>query len=156
MTVHLRPITFANIVPCLRLRVRQNQRHLVAPNYLSLMQSIHPKAYPMGIYVGEVMVGFLMYGHFHYNGASRWFISRLMVDQHYQRCGYGRRAMQLAIDRLVTRYQAGTIWLSYSPDNRVALKLYHSLGFEPTGEATQGEVVVCLNTSRIQVEEQGA
>ena len=103
----------------------------------------------MGIYADGLLVGFLLYGHFNYNGAARWFISRLMVDQHHQRKGYGREAMQLAIHRLAKEHQATTIWLSYSPDNGVAIKLCDSLGFEPTGEASQGEIVVCLKTTSL-------
>ncbi|MEQ8675184.1 MAG: GNAT family N-acetyltransferase [Aggregatilineales bacterium] len=145
--MRLKPITLKTILPCLRLRVQRNQRHLIAPMYVSLLQSIHPRAYPMGIYANDALVGFLLYGHFHYNGAARWFISRVMVDQHHQRQGYGRQAMQLAIHRLVSEHQAREIWLSYSPDNGVAIKLCDSLGFVPTGEATHGEVVVCLQTT---------
>lgn len=90
------------------------------------------------------MVGFLMYGEFQYRDELRWFVSRLLVDRRYQRRGYGRSAMLAVIERLRTQHGARTVWLSYSPDNAIALKLFHSLGFEPVGEASYGEILVSL------------
>ena len=54
-----------------------------------------------------------------------------MIDKRYQGRGYGRKAMQLALDYMRTFPcgEAENIWLSYEPENEAAKKLYASFGF---------------------------
>ena len=56
---------------------------------------------------------------------------RFMIDKRYQGKGYGKKAMQLALDYIRTFPcgKADTCWLSYEPENEVAKKLYTSFGF---------------------------
>ena len=56
---------------------------------------------------------------------------RFMIDKRYQGKGYGKKAMELALDYIRTFPcgKADICWLSYEPENEVAKKLYASFGF---------------------------
>jgi diamine N-acetyltransferase len=60
-----------------------------------------------------------------------YLIWRLMIDKKYQGKGYGRKALELALDYIRTFPcgKADICWLSYEPENEVAKKLYASFGF---------------------------
>ena len=103
-TVSLRPITPENLDECISLKVADHQKGFVAPNIYSLAEaSVSPTYHPFGIYDADAhyraspaMVGFIMYGL----SNARGFILRLMVDEKFQRRGYGRAAMIEVIRRL--------------------------------------------------------
>lgn len=63
-----------------------------------------------------------------------------MVDGRFQRRGLGRAAM-LALMERIQHERSGPMRISYDPANRAAEALYGSLGFMPTGEILEGEVV---------------
>ena len=54
-----------------------------------------------------------------------------MIDQRYQKKGYGRQALQLALDYIRTcpAGPAAYCWLSFEPENEAARRLYRSCGF---------------------------
>ena len=156
MMLHLQPIDSQNAEAILALSVREEQRGFVASNtdsiieaYIAITHNGH--AFPFGIYDGDVPVGFLMIG---YGVDDCWQdapaiargnynLWRLMIDQKHQGRGYGRAALQLALDFIRTQPcgPAEWIWLSYEPENAVARALYHAFGFEETG-AWDGEEVI--------------
>ena len=76
------------------------------------------------------------------NNYSIW---RLMIDKRYQKRGYGREAIGLALDFIRTWPcgKAEYCEISYEPENEVAAKLYRSLGFVENGE-TDGDVTVAV------------
>ena len=65
----------------------------------------------------------------------------VLIDRRYQRNGYGREALKLAIDfiRTCPCGDAKYCWLSYEPENEVARKLYLSFGFEEKPELCREE-----------------
>jgi diamine N-acetyltransferase len=67
-----------------------------------------------------------------------------MIDARYQHKGYGRVAMEAVISRIRQQESSREIRLSYHPDNTIAAHLYERLGFRPTGELRNGEIVVRL------------
>ena len=78
--------------------------------------------------------------------AGNYNLWRLMIDTTYQGNGYGREAVKLALDFIRT-FPCGNAeycWLSYEPENYVALKLYSSFGFEETGEMDGKELIAVL------------
>ena len=121
-------------------------KHYVASNIYSLAEAYanHASgrfAQPFGIYDGETPVGFLMIGYDivdedddpekQYFLRNSYLLWRLMVDQKYLHMGYGRAAMQLALD-YIRSFPAGPAkycWISYEPENIRAKTLYQSLGF---------------------------
>jgi len=140
VTTVLRPIDGRNWREAIKLDVAPDQRVFVASNVYSIAESkFEPEAVPMGIYAGDTMVGFLMFG---VSGDEMW-VWRLMIDHRHQRRGYGRAAMSALVDDLHAMGHQ-EIFVSYEPENAVAAQLYASLGFEDTGRIEDGEIVVRL------------
>ena len=155
----LEKIDTKNVWALTRLRVCPEQEDFVAPNDLSIIEAYATLAeggyaLPMGIYDRDTPVGFLMIGYdspspeaspaFLANGAySVW---RLMIDREHQHKGYGRQALQLALDfiRTFPCGPAAVCYLSYEPENTAAKALYVSFGFHENGERDGTEVVAVL------------
>ena len=163
--LHLEKLDHKNIWDIVNLKVFKSQKGFVAPNWASIVQAYSiwdtdTVAFPFGIYNGKKPVGFLMIG-FNESDADRdpvegyeppkiydnnYTIWRLMIDKKYQKKGYGRETMILAIDFIKTwpcgkaKYCA----VSYEPENEVARKLYRSMGFEENGEMDGDEIVAVL------------
>ncbi len=145
VSVMLKPITRANWETAVRLKVADDQKMFVAPNVYSLAEAAYePNMFPHGIYDGEVMVGFLMYGYEEFNGYKLWDVLRLMVGHMHQRKGYGRAAMAAIIDYLHHETDADGVVISYVPENVAAAKLYASLGFVGDGAMIEDEILLRL------------
>ena len=131
--VSLRPITKENFNECISLKVAEHQKELVATNVYSLAEAyVNPILHPFGIYNASahhqkkpVMLGFTMYEL----EVAVGFILRLMIDEKYQRKGYGRAAMIEVIRRLKLHPEVEIIATSHLRKNEAAARLYESLGF---------------------------
>ena len=146
LDVTLRDVTIDNFSECVALRVSDAQWNMVAPNVYSLAQAkVQPECVPLAIYAGDTQVGFLMYALDRCDG--NFWIYRLMVDERYQRKGFGRAALGKAIDRLGREPGCTRIMISLEPDNRIARRLYKEFGFVETGERIHGEDVLSLHLS---------
>ncbi len=153
VAVSLRPITQTNLKECISLKVTDNQKKFVASNVLSLAEAfVNPTYHPFGIYDAEAhyqanpsMVGFTMYELTDAVG----FILRLMIDEKFQRKGYGRAAMLEVIRRLKLHPEVERIATSHVRENEAAARLYEGLGFvdwehELMGEEYSGERYLIL------------
>ena len=148
--ITLEKITYKNYIKVIwGLKVSKKQKNFVASNMCSLAEAYVAitnggVALPFAIYKGKKPIGFLMIGYGanedDFNGEDPAFIEmakksyclwRFMIDKRYQRKGYGRRAMEVALDYIKSFPcgKADTCWLSYEPENEVAKKLYASFGF---------------------------
>lgn len=139
--VVLRPVDATNWLEVIQLKVAEDQSHFVASNLFSLAQAkIFDRYVPLAIYEAapQALVGFAMYGP-HLPSNLPW-IDRLMIDARFQRRGLGRAAM-LALMERIQHERSGPLRISYEPDNRAAEALYASLGFMPTDEILEGELV---------------
>ena len=138
----IRPVTKDNWKDLIRLKVREDQTHFVAPNRYSIAEGQfgddyegHWDLHPFGIYDdGGTPVGFLMYGFNFEHPKQRAFIIRLMVDEKHQGKGFGRFGMQKMLETFRADERIQTVGISYEPENEAARKLYASLGFEETGD----------------------
>lgn len=141
--VELRPITEDNFSQVVHLSVGEAQKNFVASNVYSLAQAwLYENARPFAIYADGELVGFCMLDvNKRENLYGLW---RFMIDEKHQQKGCGRAAMELIIEYLQVE-GAREIRLSHEPSNRVASKLYSSLGFVPTGEVEDGEIVMKLS-----------
>ena len=143
--VSLRPIDGTNEELCAALHVTEEQAGLVAPNARSLAQAkANPNNVPLAVYAGDVMVGFAMVEP---RGNGVFSIHRCMIDARHQRQGFGRRAMELTIER-IRRLGGVTIYLSFRPENDAARRLYESLGFVQHEIEPDGEVIYRLGPVR--------
>ena len=140
--VTLREVTKENLWDFFKLEVAPEQREYVAPNEMSIAQAYFDReiAWFRAIYADETPVGFLMLSD---NAKEqRYFIWRLMIDSQYQKLGFAKRALELLFDYVRTRPGAKEIDVSYRPGDGSSQGFYEKLGFAPTGEMLEGEVVM--------------
>lgn len=98
---------------------------------------------PVGIYDGDTLIGFAMYGYFPEPVPGRLWLDRLLIDKKYQGKGYGKQAVLALLDRLHTEYSSNAVYLSVYEDNPHAIRLYQQIGFRFNGEYdTKGESVM--------------
>ena len=157
--VRLEKINGKNVWDALSLSVKEDQREFVASNDVSIIEAYttitaNGYAFPFGIYDDEQIVGFLMIGFDkddYWDDApdianGNYNLWRLMIDQKYQHRGYGKRAIELALEfvRTFPCGEADYCWLSYEPENVVAKELYASFGFTETGEKDGEELIAVL------------
>ena len=155
----LKKINRNNIMEILKLEVFDNQKSFVATNkssiieaYIAITENNH--VFTFGIYNDYTPIGFLMIG-FDVNsddeGVPRiakgnYNIWRLMIDKKFQGKGFGKKAMDLALE-FVNTFPCGTAkycWLSYESENDIARQLYKSVGFVETEEKDGDEIVAIL------------
>ena len=115
----------------------------MAPNEMSIAQAYFDCeiAWFRAIYADETPVGFLMLSDDIDN--QRYFLWRLMIDARYQKLGFAKRALELLFDYVRTRPGAKEILVSYRPGEAGPQVFYEKLGFVPTGEMDEDEVVMC-------------
>ena len=157
--LRIEKINGKNVWEILKLRVSESQKEFVAANDVSIIEAYttitaNGFAFPFGIYDGKTLVGFMMIG---YDSADYWedapdiargnySLWRLMIDENYQKKGFGREAVGLGLD-FIKSFPCGKseyCWLSYEPENEVARQLYRSFGFVETGDMVGGEIIAVL------------
>ena len=157
--LHLEKINGSNVWDILKLTVSESQKNYVAANDISIIEAYtaitgNGYAFPFGIYDDEKPVGFLMIGFDvddYWTNApeiakGNYNLWRLMIDQAWQNRGYGKQAVQLALDFIKSMPcgKAEYCWLSYEPENEAARQLYQSFGFAETGEMDGDERIAVL------------
>lgn len=138
--MELRAIAEQNYQKILDLSTGAGQEEFVARNVRSLAQAwvFRDRARPYALYEGEGPVGFIMFDwRPEEKTAEIW---RLMIDYRHQGKGYGRRAMELALEKIRRAELFDRVQLYYVPGNEKARALYHSLGFGETGSTLDGEI----------------
>jgi diamine N-acetyltransferase len=143
--VSLRKITSETVVQICKLSdtLSAQQQKMVAPNAISIAQAhFSDKAWFRAIYADEMIVGFIML----YDDSEKpeYFLWRLMLAGPYQGKGYGRKAIELLVEYVKTRPGARELSASYVPMEGGPEGFYRRMGFEPTGEVDDGEIVVRL------------
>ena len=155
--ITLQKVTQANLQEIIHLSVHENQRHFVASNTQSILEAYVTitsghVALPFGLYEGDTLVGFVMFGYDNYDNGDpdiikdNYCIWRFMIDKNHQGRGLGKQALQACLDYVCT-YPCGKAdycWLSYEPENTVAKALYTAAGFCETGEVCDGEIISAL------------
>jgi diamine N-acetyltransferase len=141
--VELREVTGETVRQICALAVAPHQTGFVAPNAVSIAEAhFEPNAWFRAIYVGDEPVGFIMLEDD--VAKNEYFLWRLMIADGQQGKGYGRRAVELLLDEVRTRPGATELQTSYVPGEEGPEGFYRKLGFEPTGEWDDGEMVVRL------------
>ena len=149
--VHLEELNKYNVWDVIELTVKKEQESFIAGNEWSLVHAYvgnktEGAVYPFGIFDDDKAVGFLMiaydYGEVCNDpdapeiSQKNYFLWRLMIDEEEQGKGYGRKAVELALEFVKTfpHGKADYCWLCYDKNNEVARKLYLSMGFQEIGE----------------------
>lgn len=142
MNLHLCEVTPSNWRAVATLEVSPNQQQFIESNAFSLAESLYEgKGTSIGLYDGEILVGYAMYGWYSEKEESVW-LDRLMIDHKFQGKGYAKRFMVLLIEHLQQIYHCKKIYLSLHPENKLAMRLYESFGFRLTGEIDDSGPVV--------------
>jgi diamine N-acetyltransferase len=144
-TVTLREITADTVRLVCRLSeaLSPQQRKMVADNAVSIAQAhFEPHAWFRAIYADETPVGFIML----YDDPEKEhvYLWRFMIAGPYQRAGFGSKAIGLIVAHARSRENVREIRASYVPIDGGAGPFYRKLGFEPTGEIDDDEVVIRL------------
>jgi len=142
-TVTLREITEETVNAILALRVAKEQENFVANNAVSLAQAHFSKhAWFRAIYADETPVGFILL--FDNPAEPIYYLWRFMLDERFQRMGFGGKAISLLVDYVKTRPNATELLLSYVPKEGGPKGFYESLGFGHTGKEHGGELEMRL------------
>ena len=155
----LKKINTNNVAEILKLEVFDNQKSFVATNNSSIIEAYiaiteNNDVFTFGIYKDDIPIGFLMIGYdvnSDEEGAPKiakenYNIWRLMIDKKFQGKGFGKKAMNLALE-FVNTFSCGTArycWLSYESENDLARQLYKSVGFVEISEKDGDEIVAIL------------
>lgn len=139
--VTLREITKDNVIPIIKLSVREDQKGMVASNAVSLAQAlVQEEAWYRGIYAGEEPVGFVMLEIYPEQG--EYGLWRFMIDAAHQGKGYGRRAIELILDHVRSLPKATEVFTSHVEEPGGPGPFYAACGFRYTGEMNGKERVM--------------
>jgi diamine N-acetyltransferase len=140
MNITLKEINGDNFHEIISLKVEK----YCASNLYSIAQAyIYPDAIPLAIYNNEIPVGFIMYGIEPRDNNEYW-IDRFMIDEKYQKNGFGKKALEIIIEKIKQDKTHNKIKISTNPENNIAIKLYKSLGFNDTGKLHGDEALLIL------------
>jgi len=141
--VSLREVTVETVRTICALEARPEQRSYVVDNALSIAQAhFEPRAWFRAVYAGETPVGFVMLDE--NLEKEEYFLWRFMIAGEHQRKGYGKRALDLVVERVRGLPGARTLVSSYVPGHDGPGDFYLRYGFVDTGEIVNGEVVISL------------
>lgn len=136
--VSLREITRDTVRTICDLHVSEIQKRFVAANAVSIAEAHFTKeAWFRAIYAGEVPVGFVMLWENPSEG--RHYLWRFMIDEKSQGRGYGRRALDLIIQRIRQNPNAKELRLTYCKGEGSPHQFYEKMRFADTGQIIEGE-----------------
>ncbi|HFR4145224.1 TPA: GNAT family N-acetyltransferase [Bacillus cereus] len=138
--IHLKSINKSNWEEAIRLSVKAEQRKFIASNLYSIAEvQFLDNFYAKGIYVGNKMIGFTMFGID--PDDNNYWIYRLMIDEKFQGKGIGKQAIYLVIEEVRQNNNTNIplIMIGYHPENLTAKLVYKKAGFIETGLSSWGE-----------------
>ena len=142
--VTLREITSHNLHAILELSVAEDQLPAYPrSNAYSIAEAHYPPdndpVWLRAIYAGETPVGFMMTSEAPEKG--EYFLWRLMIDQRFQGHGYGRRAVQLLIERIRRTSHPKSLITSYLKVDANSGRFYERMGFKYSRDLTSTDEV---------------
>lgn len=137
--VHVRELDHTNKELVRKVKVKPGQEQFIETVDECLQEAAtYYQWHPVAINADGRVVGFAMYGSF---GANKdTWIDRIIIDEQEQGKGLGKKAMRELMDIVPNEYGVSVLYLSIIEENKVARRLYESLGFEyihekdPNGE----------------------
>ena len=140
--IELRKITEENFIDAFNLKLADGQDRFVSHPVRSLAQAYvyRNQCQPFGIYNGDQMVGYVMVIYDY--DIPEYDIWHMMIDESKQGQGYGKEALTQVLDYIKSKPfgDSDRVALTCNKDNDVALKLYESIGFAPTGNEYDDEI----------------
>jgi diamine N-acetyltransferase len=144
--IEFKKITEENFKGIINMKQPKDQ-HYVASNAVSLAQAWlyyeNHDVYPFAVYNEESLVGFMMLDEdLDERCMTVW---RFMIAVEHQNKGYGTEALKKIISLVKESRKYDYMTLDYAIGNEHAKYIYEKLGFLPTGEISNGEVVMRLD-----------
>ena len=144
--INFRAITEENFDAIIRMKRPENEG-FVASNAYSLAQAWlyrgNNDVYPFAIYNDEEPVGFMMLDE---DLEERCLVIwRIMFPEEHQNKGYGTAAIKKIVDLARESGKYDFMILDYVPENKIAEHVYTQIGFRPTGEESNGEIVLRMD-----------
>ena len=143
--VKLREITEKNYEECFHLHATVADENFVDTVTYSLAEAwiFYKDTKAFAIYNDETMVGFVSM----YIGEENYQIINFLIDDKYQRKGYGIQAAKACIDFLQKNYNAKRISLPVEVLHIVAQAFWRKIGFVSSDTVEDGYVFMRLNLS---------
>lgn len=144
--INFRKITEDNFKAVIQMK-RPEEEHFVAPNAVSLAQAWLYKdnndVYPFAIYNDDTLVGFMMLDEdLEERSLMFW---RILFPEEHRNKGYGTEAIKKVIALAKESGKYDFLTLDYVQGNEAAKHVYEKIGFKPTGEISNGEVVMRMD-----------
>lgn len=144
--ISFRAITEDNFGTIIRMKRPENEG-FVASNAYSLAQAWlyrdNNDVYPFAIYNDEEPVGFMMLDE---DLEERCLVIwRIMFPEEHQNKGYGTEAIKKIVELARECGKYDFMILDYVPENKIAEHVYTKIGFKPTGEESNGEIVLRMD-----------
>ena len=92
------------------------------------------------IYHDDVPIGMALY--YDVDDLKEYSFSQFFIDQRYQGKGFGYEAAALILQSMKADGKYDKVSLCYVEGDTAAQKLYEKLGFRPTGEAEEDEIMM--------------
>ena len=142
--IRLEKVNAKNFRKVLDMKLPEEQNCFVAPNVVSMAQAwlYYEEARPYAVMNDDEVVGFMMLDWD--NDERTVGIWRFMIAFGEQKKGYGRAALQTAIDMVKNEKNIDSMYLDYVKGNTVARELYYSLGFRENGKMEGNEIIMTL------------
>jgi diamine N-acetyltransferase len=142
--ISLREVTRDNVRAICELKLRPGQERYSAPAAYTVAEAAYePDGWLRAIYLDERPIGV--------TGVlpeeTPPYLVRLMIDCDHQRRGYGRQAHELIAAEMRSR-GATELSTSYRPGPGEPRGFYLGLGYEETGEPSDGERGLLLDLTR--------
>lgn len=93
------------------------------------------------IYADDTPVGMVMY--YEYSDADEYILGELLIDEKFQRKGYGEKATELVLDLMRRDGKYSKVCLCYIDGNHAAKRLYEKFGFIET-DKDEDEIIMEL------------
>ena len=144
--ITLKKITEENFIDAFNLNLAPGQEEFVSHPIRSLAQAYvyRDQCQPFGIYNDEKMVGYVMVIYDY--DIPEYDIWHMMIDESYQRRGYGSAALDQVIRYISTKPfgDSDRVALTCNKDNPIAKKMYEEKGFSATGVEDEDEIEMAL------------
>ncbi|VEU80459.1 GNAT family N-acetyltransferase [Haploplasma axanthum] len=142
--IEIKEITEDNYERVIKLEVNDDQKKYVAPNVKSLADCYvyrnNNDVFPFAIYNDEEIIGFIMF--YTEDEEKEITIWRIMIDKEYQGMGYGKRALEIALEYINDKTIYEKVYIDYVVGNEIAMRLYERLGFKFDKTNEYNEVVM--------------
>ena len=144
--INFRAITEDNFDIIVKMK-RPEGEGFVASNAYSLAQAwLYRDAgdvYPFAVYNDDEPVGFMMLDE---DLDEKYLVIwRIMFPIEHQCKGYGTEAIRKITELARESGKYEYMIIDHHPENKIAAHVYKKLGFRPTGEISNGEIVLRLD-----------